>query len=437
VSIARGIPLLILTAILGLAHPGSTALAAGTTERVSLSGTGTQADAGSYRASLSADGRYVAFESSADNLVPGDTNGTSDIFVRDRVAGTTERVSVSSLGHQGCCGSEFPSISANGRYVAFLSRSDLGGPVRFARERVYVRDRTAGITTNVDVTSTGRDANGDSYWPAISADGHHVAFESNATNLACCDVNYDANDVFVRNLVAHTTELISVNQMGRNSGNGWSENPSISADGRYVAFQSTSSDLIAHDTDGASDVFVRDRSLGTTERVSVSSVEAQEKGGGSGSPSISGDGRYVAFGSSATNLVAGDTNSAGDVFLRDRSLGKTKRVSVSSTGQQGNAHSSDPAMSADGSAVAFWSSATNLTSDTWSGSGQIFVRYLVTGVTKLASVSSTGAGPNDSGVELPPGLSSDGLIVGFDSQATNLVPGDTNGASDVFVHISG
>jgi Tol biopolymer transport system component len=286
------------------------------TERVSVDSSGTQENNACRSPSISADGRYVAFYSYADNLVSGDTNGTWDVFVRDRQSGTTERVSVDSLGAQGNDFSYTPSISADGRYVAFMSKATnlVGGDTNGAWD-VFVRDRQGATTERVSVDSLGSQGNGGSNVPSISADGRYVAFQSNATNLVSGDTN-GSPDVFVRDRQTGTTERVSVDSGGV-QGNGTSSLPSISADGRHVAFESYASNLVSGDTTWWQDVFVRDRQSGTTERVSIDSFGAQGNGF-SDKPSISADGRYVAFRSDASNLVSGDTNGWHDAFVRDR-----------------------------------------------------------------------------------------------------------------------
>jgi Tol biopolymer transport system component len=403
-----------------------------TTELVSVSSAGVQGNSSSYGTpSISADGRYVAFYSPASNLVSGDTNGSVDIFVRDRQTGTTELVSVSSSGVQGNGSSYSPSISADGRYVAFYSlASNLVTADTNLYEDVFVRDRQAGTTERVSVSSAGAQGNSSSYTPSISADGRYVAFRSYATNLVSGNVN-GYSDIFVRDRQTGTTTRVSVANAGY-EGNNDSSSPSISADGRYVAFASLASNLVsgAGDTNGVEDIFVRDRQTGTTERVSVSSAGTQGNGASS-SPSISADGRYVAFYSLASNLVSGDTNGTFDIFVRDRQTGTTELVSVSSSGVQGNSASSSPSISADGRYVAFYSPASNLVSGDTNGSADIFVRDRQTGTTGLASVSSTGAQGN--GASYTPTISADGRYVAFYSPASNLVSGDTNGSADIFV----
>jgi len=414
---------------LALTTAGPAGAAAGTTTRVSVSSTGTQGNGLSAFSSISADGRYVAFVSQAANLVPGDTNGTADVFVRDRRAATTTRVSVSSTGAQADKESYWPSISADGRHVAFSSEAAnlVPGDTNGTAD-VFVRDRRAATTTRVSGSSTGAQGNGVSYGAAISADGRYVAFYSDAANLVPGDTN-GATDVFVRDRRAGTTARVSVSSTATQA-NGRSYPAAISADGRYVAFVSQAANLVPGDTNGTADVFVRDRRAVTTTRVSVSSTGAQADKE-SYWPSISADGRHVTFYSDATNLVPGDTNGTADVFVRDRRAATTTRVSVSSTGAQGNGPSAFPSISADGRYVAFDSGAASLVPGDTNGAADVFVRDRRAGTTTRVSVSSTGAQGN--GLSRFPAVSANGRYVVFGSLAANLVSGDTNGTADVFI----
>ncbi len=399
------------------------------TERVSVDSLGTQGNGGSQDPSVSADGRYAAFWSDASNLVAGDTNLVSDVFVRDRQSGTIERVSVASLGAEGNEGSSYPSISADGRHVAFHSfATNLVGGDTNGSSDVFVRDRQGGTTERLSVSSLEAEGNGVSAFPSISADGRFVAFESTASDLVSGDTN-GTYDVFVRDRQSGKTECVSVGASGV-QGNDHSFGPSISADGRYVAFTSFASDLVSGDTNERPDVFVRDRQLGVTERVSVDSSGA---GGNSNSerPSISADGRYVAFDSFASDLVGGDTNGAFDVFVHDRQTGATERVSVDSGGAEGNTASQLAAISADGRHVAFMSFASDLVGGDTNGWSDAFVHDRQSGTTERVSVSSAGGQGNGQSSGLS--ISADGRHVAFESSAANLVSGDTNGDDDVFV----
>lgn len=257
-------------------------------------------------------GRYVTFRSSASNLVSGDTNGVQDIFVHDRQTGETTRASVASDGSEADSSSYNPSISADGRYAAFesLATNLVPGDTNGSRD-IFVLDRQTNQTTRASVASNGSQGDSDSYYPRISADGRYVAFYSYADNLAPGDANGYA-DVFVRDRHTGQTTLVSVASDGT-QGNSASVVPSISPDGRYVAFHSPSTNLVAGDTNGYLDVFVHDRQTGQTIRVSVA-ADGSQGNAASYTPSISAAGSYVAFYSHAENLVPGDTNGQTDVF---------------------------------------------------------------------------------------------------------------------------
>ncbi|MFJ5695519.1 TolB family protein [Arthrobacter sp. NPDC093125] len=442
-----GVSLILLTAVLGVPAPASAADSA-TTTRASVASDGTQASSASFDPAISSDGRYVAFKSTADNLVPGDTNGVGDVFVHDRDTGGMERVSVASDGVQGDGSSSFeqlqPAISVDGRYVAFESEATnlVPGDTNEAPD-VFVHDRATGSTERVSVASDGSQASFrslaagfGSFNPAISADGRHVAFFSRAVNLVPGDTN--DGDVFVHDRVAGSTERVSVASDGTQT-DIFNESyiPEISSDGRYVSFESRANNLVPGDTNGTFDAFVRDRVTGSTERVSVAS-DGTQANGSSQRAAISADGRYVAFVSDASNMVPGDTNGTFDAFVRDRVTGSTERISVTDDGTQANGIGSfNPAISADGRYVAFGSFADNLVPGDTSFY-DIFVRDRVTGSTERVSVASDGTQANENSLGLDeslraPAISGDGRYVAFTSRASNLVPGDTNGVPDVFV----
>jgi Tol biopolymer transport system component len=406
---------------------------AGVTTRVSVHSDGTQGDDWSGWAALNADGRYVAFDSTATTLVDGDDNDTSDVFVHDRDSGVTTRVSVRSDGTQGDAWSGWPALSADGRYVAFHSEAEnlVDGDDNGIMD-IFVHDRDTGITTRVSVHSDGTQGDDASSHPAISADGRYVVFQSHATTLVDGDDNGE-RDVFVHDRDTGTTTRVSVHSNGT-QGDGTSGSGRPSADGRYVAFDSAATTLVDGDDNGEYDVFVHDRDAGTTTLVSVHSGGTQGDGG-SGTPSISGDGRYVAFDSTATTLVDGDDNDSWDCFVHDRDTGITTRVSVHSDGTQGDRTSWWPSISADGRYVAFDSAATTLADGDVNGERDVFVHDRDTGTTTLVSVHSDGTqGDDTSGW---PAISADGRYVAFDSLATTLVDGDDNGQQDVFVHDRG
>jgi len=289
-------------------------------------------------------------------------------------------------------------------------------------------------TVRVNVSSTGGEANMDSNGtleaPAISANGRYVAFVSYSSNLVPADTN-GTGDVFVHDTATGKTRRISVSSSGaqgnRPSGSG---GPAISADGRYVAFTSLASNLVPADTNGSWDAFVHDTATGITRRVNVSNTGAQANGH-SFDLAMSADGRHVAFLSYATNLVPADTNGAQDVFVRDLAAGRTRRASISSTGGQAdkNSISTGLALSADGRKVTFDSDATNLVPADTNGTSDVFIRDMATGTTRRASVSSTGAQGN--GDSWRPTISADGRRIAFQSTSTNLVPGDPTGGGFV------
>ena len=383
-----------------------------TTERVSVATGGTQGNGDSYWASISADGRFVAFYSAASNF-----SSLQAIYVRDRTSGTTELVGP-GLG--------YPSISSDGRFVAFTSGNNAMD--------VFLRDRVNGTTELVSVATTGVSGSGTSDLfgsNAISDDGRFVVFVSFASDLVVGDANQFA-DIFVRDRSSGITELVSV-ATGGGHGNGPSYWGSVSGDGRFVAFDSYASNLVAGDTNGKLDVFVRDLVNATTERVSIDSAEAQgSKDSFNGS--LSFDGRFVAFLSSSL-LVAGDTNGHRDVFVRDRLNGTTERASVSTSGVQGSHDCRNASISADGRWVVFEALSPNLVAGDTNGAWDIFVHHLGSGTTDRVSLSSSGAEANLKCFNAS--ISGDGSFVAFDSAASNLVTNDTNGYQDVFVRDRG
>ena len=424
---ARSVRHLILPATVFVATPSP--LLAQATTRVSVASSGAQAAGPSDTACASSDGRYIAFGSSAANLVPGDSNNRNDVFVHDRSTGQTMRASVSTGGFQATGNSYWPSISWDGRFVAFeSSAADLVAFDSNGSWDTFVRDRVSGTTVRVSVDSNGNQAdwNGDSAFPQISANGAYVAFGSRATNLVPNDTNA-CDDIFVHEIQTGLTERVSVDSNGTQA-NSISYLPCVSADGRYVAFQSYASNLFSGDTNAQDDVFVHDRQTGATSCVSVDFTAGQVVGGGN--PSISGDGRYVAFSSYGSTLVSGDTNGVADVFVRDLQLGTTIRVSVASAGTQATAYSGYPSMSANARFVAFWSSATDLVPNDTNGRHDVFVHDVISGTTYRLSVGLNGLESNDH--SFAPRISADGAYVTFHSDASNLVPADSNAVSDVF-----
>jgi hypothetical protein len=403
------------------------------TTRVSVDSSGAETDGDNELSVISADGHFVAFWSNATNLVAGDTNGQVDVFVHDRVTGTTDCVSVDPSGVPGGGFSGgYPiwiSISADGRFVSFMSdATDLVSGRTTSGNQIFVRDRLTGITELASVDSAGVQGNDTSVNSSLSADGRFVAFDSGSSNLVAGDRNGNY-DVFVHDRTTGITERVSVDSVGHQCNLG-GESPFISADGRVVAFSSFATNLVPNDKNNLGDVFVHDRQSGATERISVDSSGA-EGNGDSWAGSLSADGQVVTLWSWASNLVASDTNGLYDVFVRDRSKGVTERVSLDSSGAEANGDSWDGWISSDGSIVAFGSVASNLVPGDLNATSDAFVRDRSTGITSRVSVDSSGGEANNSSPCVT--ISADGRVASFFSYATNLVAGDTNGFADVFV----
>lgn len=420
----------VLALLFGLTAMGdAVTLGAATTTRVSVHTDGTEGDWHSRSASLSANGRLVVFQSAASNLVDGDLAGVSDIFIHDRTTGKTRRLTRGFDGSEANVDSFSPVISANGRYVAFVSHArNLVPDDTNEVEDIFVLDRGTGITTRISLRSNGRQANGRSDSPAISSDGRFVAFRSAASNLVKGDTNGVA-DVFVHDRGTGRTARVSVRSNGAQANDG-SHEPDISADGRFVVFRSNASDLVKGDTNGKEDIFVHDRRTGITTRASLRSSGAQANDD-SESPIVSADGRIVVFESEATNLIRGDSNGFVDVFVHDRVTGRTRRISRHSDGTAGNGSSSSARTSADGRFVAFRSNATNLVGNDANGKADVFIHDRATGRTRLVSRAWDGQ-PSD-GHSWTSAIDPYGRFVVFESEATNLVDGDANDVFDIFV----
>jgi Tol biopolymer transport system component len=462
----------------------------------------------SYNPSLSADGRYAAYQSSASDVVADDNNGTDDVYVRDLETGAVTLVSVNRFGTAtGNRGSGTPRISAGGRFVVFTSSAtDLTAtpvsPSAIFAAQVYVRDLVQQKTTLVSVNAAGTHAgNHNSISPAVSPDGRFVAFVSVATDLvALADAN-GTTDVYLRDTQAGTTELMSVNAAGAAagnrdsgfSGNGGVQEPLLSADGRFVVFESGATDLTAlPDANQTSDVFIRDAVADTTSLVSVNKAGDAAAGGTSDLPAMSADGRLVTFRSRANDLIP-ETVGAGvwDVFVRDTQAKATRLVSVNLAGAPGGGMASritpdgryvvfssgsadmvagvrdapsldvfrrdlhtnttelvtpnkwgtragdddswNAVVSDDGRFVAFQSEAVSLVDEAdFVSSNDVFLRDMAAGTTRLLSVSKDGAS-SAAGGSVFPVISGDGRRVAFSSYATTLLPlGDTNDGSDLF-----
>jgi Tol biopolymer transport system component len=402
----------------------------GPTERVSLSSSGSQGNENSDYPDLSTDGRYVAFASAATNLVNGDTNGWTDIFAHDQETNTTSRVSVRSNGEQANGNSFGPAISGDGRVVVFYSlASNLVDGDTNGRPDIFAHDRQTGQTTLVSVVVNGT-TNGDSFDPDVSRDGRYVVFSSFASNLIGGD-NNNSGDIFRWDRIALTMARISIDNFGTEA-NSYSRSPSISGDGQRIVFTSNASNLVTGDGNNLADIFMRDTSSGTTSRINIADGTGASANGDSWDPAISEDGQFIVYASLASNLVSTDFNGYPDIFLRDLPLSQTRLVSRATDGTQANDWCESPAVSNNGRFVTFKSFATTLVSGSPPNTQHIFLRDRQQTLTVLASVSSSGNGGN--GPSGDPAISANARVLAFSSVADNLVPDDSNGRRDIFVH---
>ena len=397
------------------------------TELVSLSNTGGQGNNYSgatgnlemYPNAVSANGRYVAFMSSATNLVPNDTNSNPDIFVRDTQLGTTTRVSVASNGAQGDNESLLPSISGDGNYVSFSSIADnlVAGAIP-GQQGIYLHNMNNGTTTRVDLAPDGTVGNDNACCSSVSLDGRFIAFQSNASNLV---PSVSGTNIFRLDTKTNQMALASVASDGITDGGG--NSPQISADGRFVVFISSASDLVPGDTNGKMDVFLHDFETGQTTRVNVASDGTQDNCGASFTAeapvAISADGRYVTFISCGNTLDpnAVNPNLYNTAYVHDMTTGRTTALATDS---QNNIVSigNIGTLSGDGRFATF---GTYLADQT-------------TGRFTLLNVTPSGSAGNDAA--FVPSISTDGSTAVFSSQSSNLVPNDTNGYTDVFSFVN-
>jgi Tol biopolymer transport system component len=402
----------------------------GVTERISVGMNGEEANGPSEYANISADGRYVAFHSLANNLVANDNNGSRDVFLYDRQTGSMERISLDWVGNEHVGDSTFPDLSGDGRYVAFHSVADglVAGDDNGYLD-VFVHDRQNGLIERVSVHNNGQQGNEVSIFADISADGRYVAFYSLADNLVDNDGN-ESWDVFVHDRLTDVTERMSVDSLGQEAAQGGTF-PDMSADEHYVVFNSISADLVAGDGNGVADVFVHDRVSGQTILVSAN-AGGEEGDAASSYATLSENGRLTAFSSLAGNLVVGDEAGWEEVFVHDRVTGELERLTVGIGGVEPNGYSAYPYISADGRYVAFDSAASNLVADDGNGSRDVFVYDRVMGVMERISVTS--GGQEGIGNSSDVAISADGCEAVYHS-AASLALGDTNGAADVYIRV--
>lgn len=402
---------------------------AGPIIRVSVNSEGHDTNDRNRDPAISRNGKYVAFESESVNLVQGDTNSEFDIFVRDIENATVERVSISSNGAEGDGDSYDPDISADGRYVVFRDESALVTSDTNNDWDVYLHDRVANTTKRVSVGIGGSEPDDGSGHPSISDDGRFVVFESSATNLVNGDTN-GIDDIYLHDNLTNTISRLSVNSSNAQA-NGRNYDPVISGDGQFVAFYSAATNLVPGDGNDERDIFVKNLTTGAVEIVSISTSGTQANDHSYG-PSISADGRYVVFHSRATNLVLGDTNGVNDVFRHDRQSRVTSRMSVSTSGGEGDSSSDSAVISDDGNLVVFESIAINLVIGDTNGLNDIFVRDVIAAETTRISMNE--AQYETDGGSDNPSISGDGTLIAFESAAANLIDGDQNNVGDIYVY---
>ncbi len=416
---------------------------------ISQSTGGTRGNNDSDTPSVAADGGHVAFFSVATNLVTGDGNNKGDVFLRTLPAGPTVIISKSSFLSGDAIGndlSDSPSVSADGKYIAFRSlASNLVDNDTNGLSDVFLRDLTGGAGKEVTICvstnfSKSNAANLKSDSPAISADGRYVVYRSLATDLTLVPADGSHSNIYLFDRVTRTNLLVSKQYDGNFGANGDCDQPAISRNGRYITYSSLASNLISGDTNTMRNIYMYDRQTAITTRVSRGITDVTvDANGPSAAPAVSGDGNSIAFESDATNLVANDSNTKSDVFVFDRVLPEALitnpiRVSVTFDGTQGEQHSYRPSISADAKIVAFESDATDLVPDDtqttcWGGSSydsncrDVFVKDLNAASNQITRISvANGTGAQGNGASFKPSISDDGQWIAFVSDANNFLP---------------
>jgi Ca2+-binding RTX toxin-like protein len=422
---------------LGIINPRSSAARPGDIALASTSAAALKGNDHSYTPSLSRDGSLVAFSSWASNLHPADAVRLPDVYVKNLETGDVELASTSDSGVKDNRGSYSPSLSADGQIVAFQSTGTNLDPADTEfKWDIYVKDLSTGNLTLASTSTSGVKGNDSSFLPSISADGTRVAFTSWARNLDNADTN-NVPDVYVKDLTTGDLILASTSDNGVIGNQGVGFPVSLSADGTAVAYQSTSTNLDPNDTNGATDVFVKNLLTGELTLASTTDSNAPANNV-SYQPSLSANGQVVAFMSAASNLDPADTDRNPDVYVKNLSTGEVTLASASDFGvrHNGRLHESagpplPPALSDDGTRVAFQTTATNLDSNDSGVEYDVYVKDLLTEDVYLASSSVVGRGGN--GWSWAPDISGDGHKVAFESLSTNLIPSDTDGLSDIYV----
>jgi len=408
--------------------------------RASVSTSGAQANDHCYSPVLSPDGTMVAFISKATTLMPGG-GGFRQVYVKTLATGRLKRVSTSSAGLAGdgnVDGTTPPAFSPDGTKVLFSSyATNLVPGDTLGHADIFEKNLTTGAIRRVSTASNGAEANNDSFQARYSPDGKKVVFSSFATNLAASDTN-SQTDIFVKDLATGRVQRVSLT-WDHHEGDGASSAAAFSPDGKKIVFASKATNLVAGDTNGARDIFVRDLATGAVARVDVDKTGVQANSESTERSVFHPDGKRVLFLSNATNLVAGDTNGAADVFAKSLATGAIKRVSTNAAGQQiaGGIRHFD--LDGTGNVLAFAATVAPIDPalvgvarpEVVVDGSDVYVKRLDTG--SVIRVSTNIAGVRGNGDSSSPSLSADGKLVAFSSVATNLVAGDTNGFSDVFV----
>ncbi len=398
--------------------------------RVSVSAAGGVPDQASFEPAVTPNGRFVAFYSSASDLLSFPSGGSSKVVVRDMRRGRTALASHTPAGGEGNGGSSDPALSSNGRFVVFQSTaSDLVDGDLAGHEDIFLSDMRSGVVSRVSTGFDGSEADGESYvyGATISGNGRWVVFTSNATNLVDGVDTHGYYQVYLRDVRKGTTTLVSRSTGGSGAG-GSCFYPSISPNGRFVVYYANAGDIVAGGSNGKFHIYLFDAKAGTSARVSIGLMGAIGDGD-SYFPVVSNNGRFVAYDSNATNLVAGDVDVAMDAFLADRETGATVLL-----GRVGDTY--QPSIAANGKSVVFYSDDPNLVAGDGNGTGDTYRYDAVDGTIERLSVDAAGVEGDGDTYTFGPSLASNGRFVAVTTNATNLADDglvDGNGTYDVFL----
>jgi Tol biopolymer transport system component len=420
--------------ILVLALPVSLSASVGghSVRAVSASTGSVLADETCHHPSITADGSKVAFRSTAENLVPGDTNGVEDIFIKDIDTGSIIMASSTSDGEPADGASQEPAISADGNFITFVSvATNLAPGASGGSMQAFVKNLLTGEVMLASASSQGVEGDDSSEKTVISADGRFVAFSSNASNLVPGDTN-GTLDVFLRDIASGSLIRVSEGPQGQegNGPSGYNYGPSISADGRYVAFGSGASDLLPSDPDDVQDIFVKDVQSGDLKLASVTQ-EGVKGNDLSLGPSISANGDRVVFRTFATNFSPVDGQRQSDVYLKDLANGSLTLVSTDENGNRIDMGGYDQSIAGDGMSAAFVVNTSTLGIPVPRDS--VYRKDFSDGSLDLVSAESSGTPGN--GGSISPSLSSDGLSIAYESQSTNLTGSGSPDIYNIFLTI--